>query len=101
VPYAAVKAAVINYTMSQALVLAAKRIRVNAIAPGSIEFPGGMWEERKTSNPTLYNAVLRSIPWGRLGRPEEVANAALFLCSDAASWMTGQTLTVDGGQFLA
>jgi len=100
-PYAAVKAALINYTMSQALMLAAKKIRVNAIAPGSIEFPGGMWEERKTSNPQLYNAILRSIPWGRLGRPEEVANAALFLCSDAASWVTGQTLTVDGGQMLA
>ena len=56
--------------------LAPKKIRVNAIAPGSIEFPGGMWEERKTSNPQLYNAILRSIPWGRLGRPEEVANAA-------------------------
>jgi 3-oxoacyl-[acyl-carrier protein] reductase len=100
-PYAAVKAALINYTMSQALMLAAKKIRVNAIAPGSIEFPGGMWENRKTSNPQLYNAVLRSIPWGRLGHPEEVANAALFLCSDAASWVTGQTLTVDGGQTLA
>ncbi len=99
-PYAAVKAALINYTMSQALMLAAKKIRVNAIAPGSIEFPGGMWEERRTSNPQLYSAILRSIPWGRLGRPEEVANAALFLCSDAASWVTGQTLTVDGGQVL-
>lgn len=99
-PYAAVKAAVINYTMSQALMLAPKKIRVNAIAPGSIEFAGGMWEERKTSNPQLYNAILRSIPWGRLGTPEEVANAALFLCSDAASWVTGQTLSIDGGQML-
>jgi 3-oxoacyl-[acyl-carrier protein] reductase len=100
-PYAAVKAAVINYTMSQALALASKKIRVNAIAPGSIEFPGGTWEKRKTSDPNLYNAIMRSIPWGRLGTPEEVANAALFLCSDAATWVTGQTLTVDGGQFLA
>src|SRR5262249_19456448 len=100
-PYAAVKAAVINYTMSQALILAPKKIRVNAIAPGSIEFPGGVWDQRKTSNPQLYNAILRSIPWGRLGRPEEIANAALFLCSDAASWVTGQTLSVDGGQFLS
>jgi 3-oxoacyl-[acyl-carrier protein] reductase len=99
-PYAAVKAAVINYTMSQALALAAKKIRVNAIAPGSIEFSGGIWEKRKTSDPELYDAILRSIPWGRLGRPDEVANAALFLCSDAATWVTGQTLSVDGGQFL-
>jgi 3-oxoacyl-[acyl-carrier protein] reductase len=96
-----VKAAVINYTMSQALMLAPKKIRVNAIAPGSIEFPGGIWDERKKSNPQLYNAILRSIPWGRLGAPEEIANAALFLCSDAASWVTGQTLSVDGGQTLA
>src|SRR5262245_57000315 len=100
-PYAAVKAAVINYTMSQALALASKKIRVNAIAPGAIEFPGGTWERRKTSDPKLYNAILRSIPWGRLGTPEEVANAAVFLCSDAATWVTGQTLSVDGGQFLA
>lgn len=100
-PYAAVKAALINYTMSQALALASKKIRVNAIAPGSIEFPGGTWENRKTADPKLYDAVLRSIPWGRLGTPEEVANAAVFLCSDAASWVTGQTLSVDGGQFLA
>jgi 3-oxoacyl-[acyl-carrier protein] reductase len=99
-PYAAVKAAVINYTMSQGLMLAPKKIRVNAIAPGSIEFPGGMWDERRTSNPQLYNAILKSIPWGRLGRPEEIANVALFLCSDAASWVTGQTLIVDGGQML-
>ena len=98
--YAAVKAALINYTMSQALMLAPKKIRVNAIAPGSIEFPGGIWAERKAANPQLYQAVLRSIPWGRLGRPEEVANAALFLCSDAGSWVTGQTLAVDGGQLL-
>jgi 3-oxoacyl-[acyl-carrier protein] reductase len=86
--------------MSQALMLASKKIRVNAIAPGSIEFPGGIWAERKIANPQLYQAVLRSIPWGRLGKPEEVANAALFLCSDAGSWVTGQTLAVDGGQLL-
>jgi NAD(P)-dependent dehydrogenase (short-subunit alcohol dehydrogenase family) len=99
-PYAAVKAAVINYTMSQALMLAPRKIRVNAIAPGSIEFPGGLWDQRKTAQPQLYNAVLRSIPWGRLGHPEEIASVALFLVSDAAHWVTGQTLTVDGGQTL-
>ncbi len=100
-PYAAVKAALINYTLSQGLMLAPKKIRVNAIAPGSIEFPGGVWDERRTSHPELYQSVLRSIPWGRLGQPEEIANVAVFLCSDAASWVTGQTLSVDGGQYLA
>lgn len=100
VPYAAVKAAVINYTQSQALMLSGKRIRANAIAPGSIEFPGGLWEERKTSNPQLYQGILKSIPWGRLGHPEEIASVALFLVSDMASWVTGQTIIVDGGQLL-
>jgi 3-oxoacyl-[acyl-carrier protein] reductase len=99
-PYGAVKAALIQYTLSQAAGLAAKHIRVNCIAPGSIEFPGGTWEQRKTSNPTLYNSVLGRIGFGRLGTPEEIANVALFLASDAASWVTGQTIAVDGGQML-
>jgi 3-oxoacyl-[acyl-carrier protein] reductase len=101
VPYAAVKAAVINYTMSQGLALAPKRVRVNAIAPGSIEFPGGVWEQRKVSDPKLYQGTLRSIPWGRFGAPEEIASVALFLASDLASWVTGQTIAVDGGQVLS
>ena len=100
-PYAAIKAAVINYTMSQALMLAPKKIRVNAIAPGSIEFPGGVWDQRKTSHPQLYQGTLKSIPWGRFGTPEEIAAVALFLCSGMAGWVTGQTLMVDGGQMLA
>jgi 3-oxoacyl-[acyl-carrier protein] reductase len=99
--YGAAKAAVVSYTASQGLLLAPKRIRVNAIAPGSIEFPGGLWERRKSASPQLYNAVLKSIPWGRLGHPEEIANVAVFLVSDAASWITGQTLVVDGGQMLS
>jgi 3-oxoacyl-[acyl-carrier protein] reductase len=99
-PYGALKAAVVHYTQSHAVALAPARIRVNSVAPGSIEFPGGMWEERKTADPALYNRILASIPFGRLGRPEEIANAVLFLASDDASWITGQTLVVDGGQML-
>ncbi len=99
-PYAAVKAAINNYTASQALALAPKKIRVNAIAPGSIEFPGGVWDKRKTEAPALYNATLKSIPWGRMGQVEEIASVAAFLASDLARWVTGQTLMVDGGQLL-
>lgn len=99
-PYAAVKAAIVNYTKGQALALAPRRIRVNAIAPGSIEFSGGIWDQRRTTHPELYRETVAKIPWGRFGKPEEIANVALFLASDVASWMTGQTVVVDGGQTL-
>ncbi|WP_424680811.1 SDR family NAD(P)-dependent oxidoreductase [Frateuria sp. YIM B11624] len=99
-PYAAVKAALSQYTTSQALALAEQRIRVNAIAPGSIEFADGLWDRRRREEPTLYQATLAKIPFGRYGRPEEIAHAALFLASPYAGWITGQTLCVDGGQGL-
>jgi 3-oxoacyl-[acyl-carrier protein] reductase len=99
-PYGAIKAAVIHYTMTQAAMYAKDGIRVNGVAPGSIEFPGGVWDRRKSDNPNLYNAILRSIPFGRLGHPEEIANVVLFLASPLASWITGQTIVVDGGQLL-
>jgi 3-oxoacyl-[acyl-carrier protein] reductase len=99
-PYGAVKAAILEYTLTQAAAFARKGIRVNCIAPGSIEFPGGTWDRAKSNNPDLYGRILRSIPFGRLGHPEEVAQVALFLCSPLASWVTGQNIAVDGGQML-
>lgn len=99
-PYGAVKAAVNQYTQTQAAKLAGDGIRVNAIAPGSIFFEGGTWDEAKQNNPALYEGIKASIPFGRMGGPEEVANLAVYLASDAASWVTGQTIACDGGQML-
>jgi 3-oxoacyl-[acyl-carrier protein] reductase len=98
--YAAMKAALSQYTTSQALALAPRRIRVNAIAPGSIEFSGGVWDRVKHEQPDHYAATLAKIPFGRYGRVEEVANTALFLASPLANWITGQILCIDGGQSL-
>ena len=100
-PYGAVKAALIQYTLTQAAALAAKGVRVNCVAPGSIEFPGGVWDQARQHNPALYKGILASIPSGRMGTAEEVANVVMFLCSDAARWVTGQTIAVDGGQMLS
>jgi len=99
--YGAAKGAVIHYTRTQAAALAMKGIRVNCVAPGSIEFPGGGWERRKGEEPALYNAVLASMPAKRLGRPEEVASVVLFLASPLAIWVTAQVIGVNGGQGFA
>jgi 3-oxoacyl-[acyl-carrier protein] reductase len=98
--YGAVKAAMIHYTASQAAMVSRKGLRVNCIAPGSIEFPGGTWETRRLAGDALYARVLKSIPFGRLGTPDEIAEVALFLASPHARWVTGQTIAVDGGQLL-
>jgi 3-oxoacyl-[acyl-carrier protein] reductase len=99
-PYAAMKAAVNHYTASLAAILAPKRIRVNAIAPGSVEFPGGRWERARLNNLSIYHAIRASIPFGRMAEPEEIADVALFLASPYARWVTGQILAVDGGENL-
>lgn len=99
--YGAAKAAIIHYTRTQAAALIGKGIRVNCVAPGSIEFPGGIWDDRKRDTPVLYDATLASCPAGRMGRPEEVANVVMFLASPMASWVTAQIIGVNGGQGLA
>ena len=98
--YAAVKAAMMSYTTSQAAMLAGHGVRVNCIAPGSIEFAGGVWDQRKQAGDPLYARTLKGIPFGRMGTAEEVAEVALFLASNHARWVTGQVIAVDGGQLL-
>jgi len=99
--YGAAKAAVIHYTRTQAATLAPHGIRVNCVAPGSIEFPGGVWDVRKREAPPLYAATLASCPMGRMGTVEEVANVVTFLASPLASWVTAQIIGVNGAQGMA
>ncbi len=96
--YTAAKAALIAHAKKLAVMHAPSGIRVNAIAPGSIDFPGGVWSMVKQEQPEMYEGVRASIPWGRLGTPEEVADVAVFLASPRAAWVTGECVSVDGGQ---
>ena len=96
--YAAAKAALISYSKTLSSQLAPKNIRVNTIAPGSVEFDGGLWEMAKKHDKPFYDHVINTIPSGRMGRPDEIGKVAAFLVSPCASWVTGTCLSVDGGQ---
>ncbi|TMF05970.1 MAG: glucose 1-dehydrogenase [Chloroflexi bacterium] len=93
--YSAAKAGVINLTQGIAVRYGHHGIRCNAIAPGTIRTP--IWQERIDRDPVVFERLVKWYPLGRVGEPEDIANAAMFLASDDAGWITGTVLTVDGG----
>lgn len=98
-PYTAAKAALTGLTKEMGIDLAKHNIRVNGIAPGSVMFPGGSWERRAKTKPEQIAHMLKyDLPFGRFGKPEEIAEVVTFVASAKASWMTGTTVAVDGGQ---
>jgi 3-oxoacyl-[acyl-carrier protein] reductase len=97
--YNAVKAAEISLAKAMAQQLAPMNIRVNSVAPGSILFPGGSWHKRQQSDPQfIADMIKRDLPFGRLGRADEVGNVVAFLSSPRASWISGTSVVVDGCQ---
>ena len=94
--YSGVKAALISYMSGLSTNLGAKGIRANTVSPGAIYFEGGVWDVRKREAPEAYAAAVARCPMGRLGTPEEVAKAVVFLASPAASYISGTNLIVDG-----
>ncbi|MGP1354846.1 MAG: SDR family NAD(P)-dependent oxidoreductase [Parasphingopyxis sp.] len=95
--YGAMKAGLVNLVGQWAVQLAPQGIRVNAISPGPIDFEGGWWDQIKQAQPEAYQRAAGMAALGRLGAPEEIANAAAFLASPASSFTTGANLRIDGG----
>jgi NAD(P)-dependent dehydrogenase (short-subunit alcohol dehydrogenase family) len=95
--YNAMKAAMITHASDLAQALAPQGVRVNVVSPGPIFFEGGNWDMIKGAMPQIYEGALAQCAIGRMGTPEEVARAVVFLASPAASLVTGANLVTDGG----
>ena len=95
-PYGSTKGALIHYAKGLACQLAPKGIRANTVSPGTTYFEGGVWHNIERENPELFRTALGMNKMGRMATAEEVANAAVFLASPRASFITGTNLVVDG-----
>ena len=93
--YSAGKAGVVNMTKNVALNYGLQGVRANVICPGTVRTP--IWNSRLNENPQILDEIARFYPLGRVGEAQDIANAALFLASDDAAWITGAELMVDGG----
>lgn len=96
--YGACKAALLPWMKGLAKTLAASGVRVNCVSPGAVLAEGGSWERLSRSDPAAYQAMVRSMPGGRLGRPEEIADLVSFLASPRASFISGANLVIDGAR---
>ena len=94
--YGAMKAALTNYVAEISRTLGPRGIRANTVSPGPIYFPGGVWQKREEAGDPMYQKALAHARLGRLGRPEDVARAVVFLASPAACHVSGANLVVDG-----
>jgi 3-oxoacyl-[acyl-carrier protein] reductase len=94
--YGPMKAAMIHYAKGLARELAARKVRVNVVSPGSILFEGGVWAAVRDNAPDFYAQMIARNPTGRMGTPEEIAAAAVFLASPRSSFTTGANMVVDG-----
>lgn len=95
-PYGAFKAALVHYTQGLAYHQAGNNIRANSVSPGNTYFEGGVWNQIEHGDPALFESALGLNPTGRMGTPQEMADAAVFLSSERASFITGTNLVVDG-----
>ncbi len=97
--YSTAKAAIIALAKNMARKLAKENIRVNVIAPGNVYFKGGSWHQKiQKNNKNVKRLIKSSVPMNRFASPKEIADSVVFLCSNRASFITGATLVIDGGQ---
>jgi 3-oxoacyl-[acyl-carrier protein] reductase len=99
IPYSAAKAAIEMTMKSLSRLVGPQGVRVNAVSPGNVLFPGGSWEKKLVDRREFFEEMIqREVPLQRFASPEEIANVVVFLASKRASFVTGSSVVVDGGQ---
>jgi 3-oxoacyl-[acyl-carrier protein] reductase len=98
-PYSSAKAALVSYVKNLSRLIATAGVRINAVAPGNIFFPGGSWERKlEADRESIMRYIAAEVPQQRFGKPEEIADLVTFLCSTRSEFITGACFVADGGQ---